>query len=396
VAASVILALNAGSSSTKFALFDHDTSDTALSKARLRGGLSGTDGDGPQFKAADGNGVAVAEEYWLGNTPDAAMDRLIDWIDAHLGKTGLAAVGHRVVHGGRDFSQPVRIDQDVLERLDALTPLAPLHQPASLAPVRQLIKSRPDLPQYACFDTAFHHGLAPPVSRYAVPRALEADGIRRYGFHGLSYEAIAAKLAAKDDGAADDRIVVAHLGSGASLCAMHGLRSVDTTMGFTALDGIMMGTRPGALDPGILLYLMQAKGYDASRIEHLLYHESGLLGVSGIAADVGTLVVSDRPEAHEALDLFAFLVARHTAALAATLGGLDRFVFTGGIGQHAARVRAMIGERLSWLGAQIDAGANRDGRENISASGARLRLQVIATDEEAMIASHVSRLLDCA
>jgi acetate kinase len=390
--AAVILALNAGSSSIKFALFDRGGSETGLPQARLRGGLTGADGDAPQFKAKDDKGAGVADERWAGGTIEAAMDRLVDWIDAHLGAVRLAAVGHRVVHGGGEFSEPVRIDNAILQRLDALTPLAPLHQHASLAPIRQLARARPDLAQYACFDTAFHHGLAPPVSRYALPRALEADGIRRYGFHGLSYEAIATKLAAHDDGAADERIVVAHLGSGASLCALRGLRSVDTTMGFTALDGIMMGRRPGALDPGILLYLMQARGYDAARLEHLLYHESGLLGVSGISSDIETLLASDRAEACEALELFAFSVARHTAALAATLGGLDRFVFTGGIGEYAWQIRQMVTERLAWLGAELDVEANRDGNGTISPPGARIRLQIVPTDEEAMIAAHVARI----
>jgi acetate kinase len=298
------------------------------------------------------------------------------------------------VHGGREFSAPVRIDRDVLKRLDALTPLAPLHQPASLAPIRRLSHLRPDLPQFACFDTAFHHGLTPPASRYALPRALEAEGVRRYGFHGLSYEAIVGKLRAMNDGAAEQRIIVAHLGSGASLCAMSGLRSVDTTMGFTALDGIMMGTRPGSLDPGILLYLMQANGYNADRIEQLLYQESGLLGVSGVSSDVEALLTSDRPEAHEALELFAFLVARQTAALATTLGGLDRFVFTGGIGEHAWQVREMIARRLAWLGAELDGAANRGGADTISLHGSAIGLQVIATDEEGVIGAHVVELMD--
>jgi acetate kinase len=392
--AAVILALNAGSSSIKFALFDRGFNGKPLPRARLRGSLTDTGSSSPHFKASNGRGVVVADEHWTGGTSDVAMDRLIDWIDGHLGEARLTAVGHRVVHGGRDFSEPVRIDAAILLQLEALTPLAPLHQPSSLEPIRQLGASRPKLPQYACFDTAFHHGLTPPVSRYPLPRALEADGIRRYGFHGLSYEAIATKLGVADDGAAGDRIVVAHLGSGASLCALRDLRSVDTTMGFTALDGIMMGTRPGALDAGILLYLMQEKGYDAERLERLLYHESGLLGVSGISADVGKLLASGRAEAREALELFAFLVARHTAALAATLGGLDRFVFTGGIGEHAPQIRGMIADRLTWLGADLDDRSNLEGKPDITRPGAKLRLQVISTDEEAVIAAHVERLID--
>jgi acetate kinase len=391
--AAVILALNAGSSSIKFALFDLGFKGKGLPEARVRGSLKDTSSESPQFEASNGHGAVVADESWIGGPSDVAMDRLIDWIEGHLGGARLTAVGHRVVHGGRDFNEPVPIDAGILSQLDAFTALAPLHQPVSLEPVRQLAKSRPQLPQFACFDTAFHHALAPPVSRYPLPRALEHDGIRRYGFHGLSYEAIATKLGALDDGAARERVIVAHLGSGASLCAMVNLRSVDTTMGFTALDGIMMGTRPGALDPGILLYLMRAKGYDADRLERLLYQESGLLGVSGISADVGTLLASSQTDAGEALELFAFLVARHTAALTATLGGLDRFVFTGGIGENASQIRRMVADRLAWLGADLDDRANHDGKADISRPGAKLRLQVIPTDEEAVIAAHVERLL---
>jgi acetate kinase len=389
-----ILALNAGSSSIKFALFDAIGGGRGLPEARLRGRVAEAEGGSPRFVATDGSRAVVADERWDGATIETAIDRLIEWIETHLSNAHLMAVGHRVVHGGREFSGPVRIDDDVIERLDALTPLAPLHQPGSLEPIRKLAKSRPGLPQYACFDTAYHHGLVPPVSRYPLPRAFEADGIRRYGFHGLSYEAIATKLAAQDDGADDDRIIVAHLGSGASLCAMRGLRSVDTTMGFSALDGIMMGTRPGALDPGILLYLMQAKGYDANQIEHLLYHESGLLGTSGLSSDVKTLLASDRADAHEALELFAFLVARHTAALAATLGGIDRVVFTGGIGEHAWEVREMVAKGLVWLGAALDGKANQSGAGTISSVSSKVRLQVIATDEEGIIAGHVLTLLN--
>ncbi|CAN5266113.1 acetate/propionate family kinase [soil metagenome] len=390
--AAAILALNAGSSSVKLALFDRDRGGRM--QARLRGSLSGIGGDASHFQVKDAQGEIVADQRWPEASIEQVTDRLLAWIDDHLGDHTLAGVGHRVLHGGRAFSAPVLIDPEILACLDALTPLAPLHQPANLAPIRHLVARRPELPQVACFDTAFHHGIGAPASRYALPRALEADGIRRYGFHGLSYEAIAGKLRAIDDGALSDRIIVAHLGNGASLCAMSGLQSVDTTMGFTALDGIMMGTRPGALDPGILLYLMQAKGYDAARIEHLLYHESGLLGVSGGSSDVAALLASDRREAREALDLFAFLVARHAAALAATLGGLDRFVFTGGIGEHAWQVRAMIADRLAWMGARLDAEANRAGSGTISHAGAGLRLQVIATDEEGVIAAHVATLLD--
>jgi len=386
-----ILALNIGSSSLKFGLFDECPGDAPPCLV-LQGQLAGTNGSHPHFRARHIDGKEIDED-WAGGDPDARTGRLLDWLENGPGGRTLAAVGHRVVHGGRMFRDPVRVDGGVIQKLETLIPLAPLHQPASLAPMRHIARLRPDLPQVACFDTAFHHDLAPPVSRYPLPRALEEEGVRRYGFHGLSYEAIADRLAAMDDGAADERVIVAHLGNGASLCAMRHLHSVDTTMGFTALDGLMMGTRPGTLDPGILLYLQQAKGYDVGRLEHMLYHECGLLGVSGSSADVAALLASDRPEAREALDLFAFRVARETAAMAATLGGIDRFVFTGGIGEHGGPVRAMIGARLGWLGAEIDAQANAAGAGTISTARGRLRVQVLATDEEGIIARHTARLL---
>ena len=378
-----ILALNAGSSSVKFAAFE------AAGDVRLRGSLSGLDATQPQLKAQDAAGATLVDRPWRGQ----GIDPLLDWLIDHL-RNDIAGIGHRIVHGGREFCRPVRIDADVLARMEALTPLAPLHQPVNLAPIRMLLSKLPDVPQVACFDTAFHHALAPPVSRYPLPRALEAEGIRRYGFHGLSYESIVAGLAAMDDGAADERVIVAHLGSGASLCALRDLRSVDTTMGFSAIDGLMMATRPGALDPGIVLYLLQEKGYDAAALRDLLYHRCGLAGVSGISSDVRVLQASERPEAAEALELFAFLAVRHAAGLIATLGGLDRFVFTGGIGEHSANVRASIAAGLAWLGARLDPDANAAHLGTISASGSRLRLQMLPTDEERVIARHVRGLLE--
>lgn len=374
-----ILALNAGSSSLKFAVFEGE-------ERRLAGKLSGI-GKSPKFKAG------AVEEDWPDDAPEALTLKLLDWIEQQTGDTLLEAIGHRVVHGGRDFSDPVRVDDDVMERLDALTPLAPLHQPASLAPMRRIAQERPHLVQIACFDTAFHHALEPPVSRYPLPRKLEEDGIRRYGFHGLSYEAIAHALRRLDDGAAEQRVIVAHLGSGASLCAMRNLKSVDTTMGFTALDGIMMGTRPGSLDPGILLYLLQAKGYAPQRLEHLLYHESGLLGVSGLSSDVEELLATDRLEAREALDQFAFSIAREATALATTMGGVDRIVFTGGVGEHAAPVRLAVAQRLAWLGVELDAERNDQPDGKISAKRSAIAVEVIATDEEGVIARHCNDLL---
>jgi acetate kinase len=375
-----ILALNAGSSSIKFAVFD------GIDR-KLAGKLSGI-GEKPLLEVGDD------QEAWEDTDAPALILKLLPWIEERLGGTKLDAVGHRVVHGGREFSEPVRVDADILDRIEALTPLAPLHQPASVAPMRRMAQDRPDLPQVACFDTAFHHYLAPPVSRYPLPRKLEEEfGIRRYGFHGLSYEAIAGKLAVLEDGAGQDRIIVAHLGSGASLCAMAGLRSVDTSMGFTALDGIMMATRPGTLDPGILLYLLHEKDFSPSDLEDLLYQQSGLLGVSGISGDVSELIASQKLAAQEAVELYTFSIARQIAGMVATLGGLDRLVFTGGVGEHSPAVRAMVSERLRWLGIELDETANRKAKLLISAHDSGVKVQVVGTDEEGVIARHVLSLL---
>lgn len=361
-----ILALNAGSSSLKFGLFEWSA-------------------EGADFREIAASSFPAGED-------GVAVDRVIEWVEGHLGERRLAAVGHRVVHGGPEFSDPVEINDRILGRLDALTPLAPLHHPASLDPVRRIREIRPKLRQFACFDTAFHRTIVAPASRYALPRLLEAQGIRRYGFHGLSYESIAAQLRRSGDGAATDpnsRIIVAHLGNGASLCAMRGLKSVDTTMGFSTLDGLVMGTRPGTLDPGILLYLLNEKGFTAEELEQLLYRRSGLLGVSGISADVAALLKSDAPEAAEAVALFVFQVARQAAGLAATLGGLDRIIFTGGIGEHAPAIAEMIVHRLRWLGAELDPEANNSGATLISTRSSSILIERRRTQEELMVARHV-------
>ena len=393
--AEAILALNAGSSSLKFGLFeaaagDEELRTLAIGAIRDQGGLH------PHFRVTAAEGVTLADEPLTATGRGAPLERLVQWVEDHFGETQLVAVGHRIVHGGADFSDPVEIDGEILERLDRLTPLAPLHQPASLEPARLLMAARPHLRQFACFDTAFHRTIVPPASRYALPRALEAEGIRRYGFHGLSYESIAAQLRRSGDSDAlksDSRIIVAHLGNGASLCAMRGLRSVDTTMGFSTLDGLVMGTRAGALDPGILLYLLKSKTFPAARLEQLLYRESGLLGVSGLSADVATLLKSGEPAAAEALELFAFQAARQAAALAATLGGVDRIIFTGGIGEHAPEVRRMIVQRLHWLGAELDGKANDAGQTIISARTSPILIERRSTEEELMIAAHVPNRL---
>jgi acetate kinase len=380
-----ILTLNAGSSSLKFSLFEAD--DAAL-KRLADGEIEGI-GEAPHFTArADGR--VAAERRWpegQGLTHEAFLDELLGWVDGRLGGDRLAAIGHRVVHGGPDFSGPVRLDADVIARLEALTPLALLHQPHNLAAVRAAAKARPTVPQVACFDTAFHHGHAPEVDRFGLPREWEAKGVRRYGFHGLSYEFIAGRMRELDPAMAAGRVVVAHLGAGASLCAMRDGRSVDTTMGFSTLDGLVMATRSGALDPGVILYLESVHGLAPAKVEDLLYRRSGLLGVSGISADMRELLASPAAAAREAIDLFVFRVVREIGAMAASLGGLDGIVFTGGIGERSPVIRRQICERLGWLGVRLDEAANTRGEGCVSGSGSA-PVWVVPTDEELMIARH--------
>lgn len=387
-----ILALNAGSSSTKLALFEL-RADGGLAPAAT--GLLENLGDAPHFVAHAPDGRLLAEQSWPADAApshDDLLSKLLDFAEHALGRDTLVAVGHRVVHGGADHVAPERVTPALLDALEALVPLAPLHQPHSLAPMRALARLRPDLLQVACFDTAFHHTMRPVAARVALPRALTDTGIRRYGFHGLSYEFIARRFAQLSPSRAAGRVIAAHLGSGASLCAMHAGRSQDTTMGFTALDGLMMATRCGTIDPGIVLYLQQHRGMTAANVEDLLYHKSGLLGVSGISADMRTLAKSSDPHAAEALDLFAFRIARESGALAATLGGLDAFIFTAGIGEHTPKVRAAVCDRLAWLGIKLDANANEKGEGCISAAGSLVEVWVIPTDEEAIIAGHTASL----
>ncbi len=390
--ADAILALNAGSSSIKFALFEvHDGPELRLMS---KGGIEGVGGD-PHFTATDSAGSVLEDRHWQGKDAEyhVVLAALLAWAEAHVHPDTLVAVGHRVVHGGRDFTAPVRLTADIVQRLDALTPLAPLHQPHNLAPIRTLMALRPGLPQVACFDTAFHRTMPTVATRLALPREYEAEGVRRYGFHGLSYEYIARVLQQQAPTLAAGRVVVAHLGNGASLCAMRDGRSQDTTMGFTALDGLVMGTRCGTLDAGVVLYMLQQKGLAAHEVEHLLYERSGLLGVSGLSSDMRTLLASADPRAREAVELFAFRVGQETAAMAASLGGLDGFVFTGGIGEHAAEARAMVCERLRWLGVELDPAANAGGAGRISPPASRVEVRVVPTDEEAMIARHTRNII---
>ena len=386
-----VLALNAGSSSIKFALFAARDSE-GLARA-AHGQIEGIGGT-PHLRARDAAGAALAErDFAKGTAHEDLLGTLLDFVTEHLGGAALAAVGHRVVHGGTQFARPVLVTTAVLDALDALTPLAPLHQPHNLAPIRAIAAARPRLPQVACFDTGFHHDMPALATRFALPREMTEAGIRRYGFHGLSYEFIARRLRALAPELATGRVIAAHLGNGASLCAMADGRSVDTTMGFTALDGLMMGTRSGNLDPGVVLHLIEQRGMTAAAVEDLLYHRSGLLGVSGVSNDMRTLLASPDPHAAEAVDLFVFRIARETGALAASLGGLDGFVFTAGIGEHAAPVRADVCARLGWLGVRLDAAANARGEGRISAPDSAVAVWVIPTDEEGMIARHTMETL---
>jgi acetate kinase len=383
-----VLTLNAGSSSIKFALFEVGSGDSLALASR--GEIESIEST-PHFVARDARGKTLVDREWPRKSGqfDDLTEHLIGWTGEHLGGDALRAVGHRVVHGGTRFDAPCVATPEVLQALDALTPLAPLHQQRDLGPVRAIAKARPQLPQVVCFDTAFHCSMPAVATRFALPRTWEEQGVRRYGFHGLSYEYIARRLRELDPRLASGRVIAAHLGNGASLCAMRDGRSVDTTMGFTALDGLVMGTRCGDLDPGVILYFEQQRGMDAKQVEHMLYHDSGLLGVSGgIASDMRTLLASDAPHAREAVELFAFRIAREIGALTSSMGGLDGIVFTAGIGEHAPPIREMVCARLDWLGVEMDAAANARDADTIGATGSRITVRVIPTDEEAMIARH--------
>ena len=384
-----VLVLNSGSSSIKFGLFDISAAEPVL----LCKGLLDEHEDKPRLVVKSPAGEDLFETRR--EAADAGSGHLfgdvLGFVEQRFGASSLRAVGHRIVHGGPDYSGPVALTEDVTAKLEALTPLAPLHQPRCLAPVRTIRAIKPDLTQIACFDTAFHHGMAPPANRFAIPRRFEAHGIRRYGFHGLSFEYVAGRLVGIAPQLASKRTVIAHLGNGASLCALRDGRSIDTTMGLTPLDGLVMGTRCGTIDPGVLLYLQQHENMTVEAVQHLLYHQSGLLGVSGLSADMRELLASSEAGAREAVDLFTFRAAQEVAMMATTLGGLDCLVFTGGIGEHAKEVRAAICERLGWLGVRIDASANDRGCERIG-DGA-VETFIIPTNEEITIARHCAALL---
>ena len=384
-----ILALNAGSSSLKFALFAAVPALPAL----LRGEVTEL-GTEPHLVAHDAVGNTVADQHWPSGSDGsfaAVVDALLAVVDAAPGHDRLRAVGHRIVHGGADHIAPERLTPALLSALDRLIPLDPIHLPHNLAPVRAVWQARPGVAQIACFDTAFHHTMPWVARQFALPRAISDAGVRRYGFHGLSYEWVARQLAIEAPKLAQGRVIVAHLGAGASLCALDKAASMATTMGISVLDGLMMATRCGSLDPGVI-FTRARLGHSLPAIEDMLYNRSGLLGVSGISGDIRILLASDAPQAREAIDLFTYRIALEMGAMASALGGVDGIVFTAGIGQHAPAIRAAVCERLGWLGARLDPSANDRNASCISADNSPIDVRVIATDEEAMIATHVQAL----
>jgi acetate kinase len=387
-----ILIVNAGSSSVKFQVFDTERPDAL--RRLLRGQLDGI-GTQPRLRArADDQTQLIDQSYSTEEVSDvpAALAVAGAWL-RNTQRFEPVAVGHRIVHGGPKYDRPVLIDSRVIADLASYVPLAPLHQPNNLAAIRSMVERLPGCPQVGCFDTSFHRQHGAIADHYAVPEELYTEGVRRYGFHGLSYEYIASRLPQVAPQIAAGRVVVAHLGSGASMCALANGRSIGSTMGFTALDGLPMGTRPGQLDPGVVLYLLEAKGMSAGEVQEFLYAECGLKGLSGISNDVRDLEASSDPRAGFALDYFAYRVGLETGALAAALGGLDGFVFTAGVGENSPRMRARIAEKLAWLGGVLDPEANAAGASPISRRDSRLAIHIVPTDEELMIARHTVALI---
>jgi acetate kinase len=393
--ADAILVLNAGSSSIKYSLFVDSGGEPGF---RLGGQIEGLY-TAPHFVARDAKGATLAERTWPEGTRlghDGGIAHLVEFLQGYRNEYRLVAVGHRVVHGGLEFAQPVRLDAQVVAKLERLVPLAPLHQPHNLAPIRIVAERAPQLPQVACFDTGFHRAQPELAQAFALPAEITDRGVRRYGFHGLSYEYIASALPRVDAKAAAGRVVVAHLGNGASMCAMRAGKSVASTMGFTAVDGLPMGTRCGNIDPGVMLYLMDEMKMDARAIEKLIYQRSGLLGVSGISSDMRTLLASTERRAQLAVDLFVYRVGRELGSLAAALGGLDALVFTGGIGERSAAIRERVCRDAAWLGIEPDPAANLAGGPRVSTHSSRVPAWVIPTNEELMIARHTRRVITAA
>ena len=395
-----LLVINSGSSSVKFAAYDAEL-DSALTRL-VNGKIEGIDSV-PRLRVWGQDGgvlqdraISVSADPELG-PQEEAFKQLFDWLGQHMTGRVLGAVGHRVVHGGERFTRPARVTPEILSQLDTYTPLAPLHQPHNLSAIRAIAALQPDLPQVACFDTEFHTTQPWVAQACALPRHITQTGVKRYGFHGVSYEYIASVLPDfLGNTAANGRVVVAHLGNGASLCAMQERKSVASTMGFTALDGLMMGTRCGNLDPGVVLHLMSALGMSARAVEKLLYEQSGLLGVSGISGDMRTVEASETPEARQAINLYAYRIKQELGSMAASLGGLDALVFTAGIGENSAMIRQRVCQDAAWLGVELDEAANLAaglGARCINAAGSRVAVWVIPTNEELMIARHTQAVV---
>jgi acetate kinase len=388
----MIVTINCGSSSIKFTLFPAD-GELQRSTILCEGQIDGI-GEEPRLIAVDAAGNQFADERLeTGATHEEALEFLRCSLERRFPGRRLVAAGHRVVHGGTKYNTPVIVDEDVLADLEELVSLAPLHEPHNIAAIKAVAKLEPTIPQVACFDTAFHCTQPPVATLFAIPRQLTKAGIRRYGFHGLSYEYIASVLPDYAGSSSDGKVVVAHLGQGASMCAMEARRSVATTMGFTAIDGLPMGRRCGSLDAGVVLYLMAEKGMNVAAVTDLLYNHSGLLGVSGISGDMRTLSASSDPHAAEAIELFVYRIERELGSLVAVLGGLDVLVFTGGIGEHSTAVREQVCKRASWLGIELDPCANVAGGPRITTATSHVSAWVIPTDEDLVIARHTVKLL---
>jgi len=386
------LVLNAGSSSLKFCVFARPPEGAWRLEAR--GQIEGI-GTAPRLAAKNGAGEKLADQPLDAAVRDGrgALDSLAAWLRSRFGGARVLGVGHRVVHGGARFAGPAIVTPQVLEELKALVPLAPLHQPHNVAAIEAVFDRLPGVPQVACFDTSFHRGQPAVAELVPLPRELCRSGLQRYGFHGLSYEYVASVLPETAPEIAHGRVVVAHLGSGASVCALRDGKSVDSSFGFTALDGLCMGTRPGALDPGVVLYLFQGLGLSAAEVEAILYKKSGLLGISGTSSDMRDLVGSSEPPARLAVDYFVYQATKQIGALTGALGGLDGLVFTAGIGENSAEIRRRIGESCAWLGIEIDPEANARRGPRISTAASRVQAWVVPTNEELMIARHTGRLL---
>ena len=386
-----VAVMNAGSSSIKFAVFEDDADQTL----RFRGQVEKI-GVAPRMAVTGPGGDMLFENEWGAKELDhrSATKVILQTTIGLLGGEAVEGIGHRVVHGGTMFTEPTPVTKSVIDKLKSLVPLAPLHQPHNLAPIEAIMSEAPHIPQVACFDTAFHQTQPHLAQAFALPREITDAGVRRYGFHGLSYEFVSGRLRDVAPEHADKRIIIAHLGNGASICALHQGRSVATTMGFTAVEGLMMGTRCGSVDPGVLIYLMDEKKLNARGLEDLIYKKSGLLGVSGISSDMRTLRESSDPRAREAIDLFIYRIVREIGSLAAALGGVDGIVFTGGIGERDARTRREVIAGCEWLGAAIDEQANSTAERRIDSSTSTIPVWVLPTDEERVIARHTAALLD--